>query len=476
MKKNNIMIKILLILLTLQACDSNEMPYYPPPVAATVPVDFYLTSPDRSNLVTLQQSGITALTQNQNFTINVNPNTTYQSMDGFGFSLTGGSAFHINNMSALARSTLLNDLFSPNGIHSSYLRISIGASDLDATVFSYSNLPAGQTDLNLNNFSLAPDLTHLIPVLNEIIAINPSIKIMATPWSAPTWMKTNQSSVGGELNPQFYGVYANYFVKYVQEMALNGITIDAITVQNEPENPFNNPSMVMTAAQQIDFIANHLGPAFANANITTKIVAFGHNPDSYNYPITVLNNPVARNFIAGSSFHLYAGQISNLSLVHNAHPDKNIYFSEQWIESPGDFPSDLRWHTRELIVGATRNWSRTVLEWNLAADSNNAPFTPGGCTKCLGAVTINGNTVEKNSAYYIIALASKFVKPGSVRIESNFASQLPNVAFKTPNGEIVVIVLNNTDAQQNFNINVAANPVSTRLPAGAVGTFVWTQN
>lgn len=458
-----------------QSCEDDEPTNYAPPEQAQVAAEFFLTTPDQSSLIEKQSTGIFPLLTNNNPTISINENTTYQSMDGFGFSLTGGSAQLINNMSSSARSSLLNELFGTDSeqLATSYIRISIGASDLDEAVFSYSDLPAGQTDVNLDNFSIAADLTHLIPVLNEIIVINPNIKILATPWSAPVWMKTNQNSVGGELSPQYYATYANYFVKYIEAMRVQGITIDAITVQNEPENPFNNPSMVMTAPQQIDFIANHLGPAFNSAGISTKIIAFDHNPDNTNYPIEVLNNPVANSYIDGSAFHLYAGQINNLSLVHTAHPDKNIYFTEQWIEAPGNFPEDIRWHFRELMIGAPRNWSKNVLEWNLAADPNNEPFTPGGCTKCLGAITIDGNNVQRNSAYYIIGQVAKFVPVNSIRIESNYLTDLPNVAYKTPSGKVVVVVLNNTDTQKNFNINVQQEPVSTVLPAGSVGTYVW---
>ncbi|WP_047545121.1 glycoside hydrolase family 30 protein [Psychroserpens sp. Hel_I_66] len=466
---------VTLFICLAQSCNDDETPNYLPPEQADVDVEFYLTTADKSSLIQLQTNNIFPLSQNNNVTISVNENQTYQEMDGFGFCLTGGSAQLINNMSSIDRNNLLNELFGngPNSIATSYLRISIGASDLDDNVFTYNDLPSGETDENLDNFSINPDMADLVPVLNQILEINPNIKILGSPWTAPLWMKTNESSVGGELKPQYYSTYANYFVKYIQAMQSQGITIDAITVQNEPENPFNNPSMVMNAAQQIDFIGNHVGPAFASANISTKIIAFDHNPDNTNYPIAVLNDDTAREYIDGSAFHLYAGQISDLSVVKNAHPDKNIYFTEQWIQAPGDFDSDIRWHLRELIIGATRNWSKTVLEWNLAANPNNGPYTDGGCTECLGAITIDGNNVTKNSAYYIVGQASKFVPANSKRIESNYITDLPNVAFLTPDDQIVVIVLNNTDTQKNFNINVQSEPVTTILPAGSVGTYVW---
>lgn len=476
--KNNNM-KIIIILLAFlgiaQGCEDTDNTYYPPPAQSEVDAEYYLTSPDKSNLLRLQTNGIFPLTENNNFTISISEGTTYQEMDGFGYTLTGGSAALINGMSSSTKSSLLQELFGngENSIGVSYLRISIGSSDLDASTFSYNDLPNGQTDENLSNFSLNPDMTNLIPILSEITAINPNIKILGSPWSAPAWMKTNGSSMGGELLPQYYSSYANYFVKYIEGMADQGITIDAITIQNEPENPNNNPSMVMNAEQQKVFVRDHLGPTFQTENIETKIILFDHNLDHPDYPISILNDPVAKSYIDGSAFHLYAGQIQNMTLVHNAHPDKNVYFTEQWIQAPGDFYSDIRWHIRELIVGAPRNWSKNVLEWNLAADPNNNPHTEGGCTECLGAITIDGNNVERNPAYYIIAHASKFVPTGSIRIESNYSAELPNVAYKTPEEKIVVIVLNNSDAQKTFNINVPNEPITTIIPAGSVGTYVW---
>ena len=464
----------------LSSCDdeaTNFTNFAPPVVAQAENASFFLTTPSGGNLISKQDTGIIPLTENSNLTISVDESkeAERQIMDGFGFTLTGGSAQLINNMSAAARSSLLNELFGDGeeSIHTSYLRVSIGASDLDEAVFSYNDLSAGQTDENLNNFSIAPDMANVVPVLKEILEINPDLELLATPWSAPAWMKTNESTVGGELRTEFHATYANYFVRYIQAMEAQGIEIDAMSVQNEPENPFNNPSMIMLPSQQADFIGNHLGPAFREAGITTKIFAFDHNPDNPDYPIEVLNNDNANQYIDGSAFHLYEGQISNLSVVKNAHPDKNIYFTEQWVEAPGDLGSDLKWHTRELMIGAVRNWSKNVLQWNLAADPNNRPFTPGGCTACLGAITIDGNSVQRNSAYYIIAQVSKFVPPGSVRIESSFETNIPNVAFKTPEGEIVVLVLNNTGETVSFNINVQREPITTTLPAGATGTYVW---
>src|SRR5258708_1243381 len=407
--------------------------------------------------------------------ITVDTTTRFQEIDGFGYALTGGSAYLINQkLNATQRDALLKELFlnDSTNIGISYLRISIGSSDLDDHVFSYDDLPSGQTDEAMAKFDLSIDKQNLIPVLKQILALNPDLKIMGSPWSAPAWMKTNLATAGGSLKPIYYAAYADYFVKYIQGMAQEGIRIDAITIQNEPEKHSKNPRMLMTALEEAAFVKNALGPAFQAAGITTKIVVFDHNCDHPDYPITILNDPDAKKFIDGSAFHLYTGVIDALSTVHNADQDRNVYFTEQWTSSQGNFGGDLQWHTKNLIVGATRNWSRTVIEWNLAADPTFQPHTNGGCTQCLGALTI-GAGVSRNVSYYIIAHASKFVRPGSVRVASTALTGLPNVAFQTKDGKKVLIVLNDTTVKQTFGIQFNGKTATTSLQVNSVGTFVW---
>lgn len=349
----------------------------------------------------------------------------------------------------------------------------MGASDLDASVFSYNDLPPGQTDVSQNNFSIAPDRTHLIPVLKSILAINPSIKIIATPWSPPTWMKDNNNTIGGSLKPEYYNSYATYFVKYIQAMKAEGINITAITPQNEPLHPGNNPSMYMTAVQQRDFIKNSLGPAFQAAGITTKIVVYDHNLDRPDYPTTIYDDADAAKYVDGAAFHLYAGDVSVMGNLHNAFPNKNLYFTEQWTGSSGTFDGDLQWHIKNVIIGTMRNWSKTALEWNLANDPSYGPHTPGGCTQCKGALTISGSGYSRNVAYYIIAHASKFVTPGSVRIESNFAGAIQNVAFLRPDGKKVMIALNEGDTPFTFNLKYKGKWAPIAVDGKSVMTIVW---
>lgn len=455
------------------------------PVVPITPVKsdvaMWMTNANQSALFQKQNIALDFSTgnSNSNTTINVDTTITYQSIDGFGFCLTGGSATLINSLAASQQNALLQDLFGSDSTHIgiSYLRVSIGASDLSATDFTYDDMPSGQTDINLTNFSISPELTDLVPVLKKIIAINPTIKILATPWTAPVWMKINTAGnngfTAGSLNTAYYDVYATYFVKYIQAMKAQGITIDAVTPQNEPLNPNNNPCLVMQPAEEANFIKNSLGPQFKTAGLTTKIIIYDHNTDRTDYPLDILADPVANPYVDGSAFHLYAGNIDALTPVHNAYANKNIYFTEQYTASTGNFAGDLSWHITNLIVGATKNWSRNVLEWNLATDGAYGPHTNGGCSVCQGALTIDGSNVTRNVSYYIIAHASKFVRPGAVRISSPDESSLPNVAFKNTDGSKVLIVLNSSNASQSFNIQFNGKIVTSTLNGGSVATYVW---
>ncbi|MDQ1164111.1 glycoside hydrolase family 30 beta sandwich domain-containing protein [Flavobacterium sp. SORGH_AS_0622] len=454
-----------------------DPPVVNPPVVVTNDVDFWLTKSDQTALLAKQSGTLGFGTTSNSFTnIEVIDSQKYQTIDGFGYTLTGGSADVINNLTPVKKSDLLKELFGTgeNSIGISYLRISIGASDLNASPFTYDDLATGEIDLDLAKFSLEKDKNGVIALLKEILAINPKIPILATPWTAPLWMKDKDSFIGGKLQPKYYDVYAKYFVKYIQAMKAEGITIDAVTPQNEPLHDGNNPSMYMSAAEQTVFIKANLGPALKAANLTTKIIAYDHNCDNPNYPKAILADADAFPFVDGSAFHLYAGDISALLNVYNAYPTKNIYFTEQWTSSTGDFGGDLKWHVRNVIIGSMRNYSKNALEWNLANDGAFKPHTDGGCSMCKGALTITSSeNFQRNVAYYIIAHASKFVPMGSVRIQSNSSGDLQNVAFITPSGSKVLIVENDGSANQTFNIKYNGKWVTTSLDGGSVGTYIW---
>ncbi|MAN85298.1 MAG: glucosylceramidase [Algoriphagus sp.] len=437
-------------------------------------IEFWLTDPNQPIL--FEKQDVYFISESEQ-SLAIDSEIIYQEMDGFGFTLSQGSAQHLLGMSDSASLDLLKELFGDDekSIRISYLRLSVAASDLNEYPFSYNDLSDSLgVDPELEFFTLGPDTLDVIPILKEIISINPKIQLMASPWSPPSWMKDNRDTRGGSLLEEYEASYAQYLVKYIKAMKAQGITIHALTIQNKPLHPGNNPSLLMLPEQQARFIGQHLGPAFEEAGIQTKIVIYDHNADRPDYPITVLEDSLAYPYIDGSAFHLYGGKIEALSEVHQAFPDKNIYFTEQWIGAPGNLPGDLAWHTKNLIIGATRNWAKTVLEWNLTSNPTLTPHTDrGGCDRCLGAVTIDGEEVTRNPAYYIIAHASKFVDPGSVRIDSPEISNLPNVAFLRPDRKRVLIALNESSELQAFQIKEGSKVFDVSLPAGSVGTWIW---
>jgi glucosylceramidase len=441
-------------------------------------IQLWLTNTDKSALFELQKPSLKfSKSAIEAHAIEIDDQKTFQTIDGFGFALTGGSAQHLAHMDATKRAALLKELFAADGknIGISYLRISIGSSDLNDHVFSYDDLPAGETDPTLAKFSLAPDRAELIPILKEILAINPQILILGSPWSPPACMKTNNDAKGGKLKTEYYPAYANYFVKYTQGMKAEGINIDAITIQNEPLNDKNTPSMVMQAEEEALFIRDHLGPGLKAAGLRTKIILYDHNCDVPEYATSILSDPLANPYVDGSGFHLYGGEIGAMSGVHNAFPQKNLYFTEFMAVEPTESARiSIAKPVEGTFIGALQNWSRNVLLWNLAANSKFEPHTDnGGCGICQGAVTIDGNEVTRNLAYYAVAHFSKFVRPGSVRTASTSLATLPNVAFKTPGGKTVLIVVNEGKSLQTFDVQHHRRSFKTALNAGAVGTYVW---
>ncbi|MEM9351712.1 MAG: glycoside hydrolase family 30 beta sandwich domain-containing protein [Planctomycetota bacterium] len=449
--------------------------------APAVAVDVWLTTGDRSSLLDQQQDLIFEPGNGSGgFTITVDPSTTYQTIDGFGASLTDSSAWLIENeLNSSQRDKLMNLLFDPeSGVGLSYLRQPMGSPDFTASGFyTYNDLPPGQTDVSQSQFSIAHDQQYIIPQLLQAQAINPDLSIMASPWSAPAWMKTNGSLIGGQLQSQYHASYARYFRKFIEAYAAEGLEIDAVTLQNEPLfSPSNYPGMTMSSAQQGDIIKNHLGPEFQAAGINTDIVLYDHNWDVTSYAIDQLNDPGVKQYVAGTAFHGYAGDVSAQSTVHNAHPDRGVYFTEI---SGGDFApnfsDNLVFGVENIIIGNTRNWGKTAVYWNLALDQNNGPHL-GGCSDCRGVVTIDTGSgdVTLNEEYYTLAHASKFVQPGAARIDSRTINGVvETVAFENPDGSRALIALNPGNATRDFRIVEGGEHVAYSLPGKSVATFTW---
>ena len=423
-------------------------------------------------------------TRTPNLTITVNDAVKYQQIDGFGASLTDSSAWLTwNKLTEAQRKEAMQMLFSPTkGIGLSILRQPMGASDFAVTEYSYDDLPPGQPfgagDPDLKHFSIEHDRAYILPLLHEALALNPNLKIFASPWSPPGWMKTSGSMVQGALLPSAYPAFAKYFVRFVKEYEAAGVPVFAITMQNEPKFiPNDYPGMIFTAPEQKEVLANYLGPAFREAKLKTKILVFDHNWDLIEYPLEVLSDAKAASFAAGTATHCYGGNVTAQSELHDRFPDKDIWMTEcsggEW-QTGKILPQQVR-----LVIGATRNWAKSVVLWNLALDQDHKPFL-GGCTNCRGIITVNHaaqpSKIEPTVDYTALAHASKFVVPGAHRVESNTFGEgsLEDVAFRNPDGSLVLIVLNSTGGNATFNIGWAGKYANYKLPPASVVTFRWT--
>jgi glucosylceramidase len=411
--------------------------------------------------------------------IHVSTASSYQYIDGFGAAMTDSSAINVNGLPTTAKNALMAKLFDPvNGIGISYLRLPLGASDFSGSNYTFDDMPAGQTDPTLAHFSISHDLTNIIPLLKQAKTLNPNLKIIAETWSAPAWMKSNDSLIGGTLNTSAYQAFAEYYVKTIQAYAAQGVTINAITPQNEPENNTSGyPGMTLTSAQETTFIGSYLAPALKSAGLTTEIIGYDHNWDDPSYPTTLLTDATAGPSISAIAWHCYAGTVDAQTGVHDQFPTKGTYMTEcsggDW--SP-DFTSNLNWDTTNLFIGAMRDWAQGVNLWNLALDTTDGP-TNGGCTNCRGVVTINassGTVTTYNIEYYVLGQAAKAISPGARRIDSDSTTNLESVAVVNTDGTYGLMVHNPTAAPETFSVvDPSSKYFNYTIPANAVVSFRW---
>ena len=438
-------------------------------------------------------------------TLTVDPTRRYQRMDGFGASITDSSAAVLSGLEPARREAALRSLFDPRrGIGIGFLRQPVGSSDFTAANehWTYDDVPAGQTDFTLRHFSIAHDQKQVLPLLRRARELNPHLTVLATPWSPPAWMKTTGSLVGGRLkdDPRYYRAYAAYLVRFVRAYARAGVPVDYLTVQNEPQNrtPSGYPGTDMAVHQEVKVI-EALGPMLRRASPRTKILAYDHNwathPDDIahtppdespetDYPYEVLDSPAAR-WVAGTAYHCHAGDPSAQTALHDAHPDKGIWFTEcSGSHGPDDPPQQvfrdtLTWHARTLTIGTTRNWARSVVNWNIALDPSGGPHL-GGCGTCSALVTVAPDgTVTTNAEYYTIGHLSRFVRPGAVRIAStsygttDWNGEVMDVAFRNPDVSTALVVHNENDDPRSFSVRVGDRSFAYTLPGGALATFTW---
>jgi glucosylceramidase len=465
----------------------------------------WITTPDRAEQLQEQPPVVFHTGGSSQTTITIDPATRYQSMDGFGAALTDSAASVLYRLAPAQRDAAMRSLFDPAaGIGVSFLRQPVGSSDFTAASahYTYDDVPAGQSDYALKHFSIAHDQAQILPLLRRAKALNPGLSIMATPWSPPAWMKTGDSLIGGRLkdDPKIYDAYARYLVAFVRAYAKAGVAVDFISVQNEPQNrnPGGYPGTDLPVPQEAKVI-EALGPLLKAVSPRTKILGYDHNWTTHpgdvastppgedpetDYPYQLLDSPAAK-WIAGTAYHCYSGDPSAQTALHDAHPDKGIWFTEcsgshGAADTPAQiFQGTLTWHARTLAIGTTRNWAKSVVNWNLALDSTGGPHL-GGCDTCTGLLTLQADgTISKDAEYFTIGHLSKFVKPGAVRIASTsfgttgWNGQLMDVAFRNPDGSTALVVHNENDNPRSFAVAVGNQSFEYALPGGALATFTW---
>lgn len=417
---------------------------------------------------------------NADVMITADPGRRYQSIDGFGASFTDASAHLIGQMlDEEDRAYAMSKLFDPKlGIGLSMLRNPMGASDYARTIYSYDDMPDGQDDAELAHFSIEHDLENILPLTKWAMELNPQLKLIASPWSAPGWMKTSGSMIGGELKENNYEAYARYFVRFVQKYEEQGVPVFAVTPQNEPLFvPGHYPGMLLPAEQEVRFVRDFLRPALCKAGLATRVLGYDHNWDRVDYPLNLLDG--AADAFDGIAWHWYGGRPVSQSRVAAIFPDKDVYFTEgsggEWIpEFEPAFSNLMR-----TGIDILRNGSKSFILWNLALDEHNGPVVPGfGRSTCRGLLRVDQSdrTVEYTLDYYGLAHFSKFIRPGATRIDSSQSAGMRSLACRNADGSTVAVLFNDTDRDMQVDVAVAGMDGSLRtalLPAKAALTVVW---
>lgn len=475
-----------LLLLALSACQGAVRPEPEPVAEATV----YTTSAGglrfAESRVPLMRPGTAAA-----YRVLLN-GKSFQSVDGFGLAITQASCYNLLKMSPADRTAFLTEVFDrEHGMGSSLIRVCIGGSDFSMDEFTWCDEPG------LEHFAVHPlDEQYLFPVLDEIFAINPDVQIIASPWSAPLWMKVGEDGrtphnqwFAGHLGEAYYQDYAKYFVRWIQEMERRGYPIMAVTLQNEPLNRGNSMSTYMSWQEQSNFIKWAIGPAFAAAGLKTKVLVFDHNysydgnSGQQDYPVHIFEDPEAGRYVQGSAWHNYGGNVSVLDGVHARFPDKEIYFTEAsigiWNYS---FEDCLINDFRDVFLGTLGRWGKGVTLWNLMLDYQGKPFRPRGCSTCYGAVSIDAseyslNSVVRNSHYYDVAHCSKVLQPGAVRLGTSgySAAGLTYQLYRNPDGSYAALILNETGSDALINFVTDNYAVACRIPPRAVQSVTWSE-
>ena len=414
----------------------------------------------------------------------VEPDKRFQVMLGLGASLEPTTCSNLWSMAAADRDEVIEQLVGPlSGIGMNLMRICIGSPDFTGDPwYSYDDLLPGQTDPGLDRFSIEKDRAYILPVLKRAKSKNLDLLFFASPWSPPGWMKSTGSLIGGHLLPEYYAVYAQYLVRFIRAYQSEGIPVYAITVQNEPgvdrakekDPKWFYPSCRWTAEEEREFIRDHLGPAFRREGLQTKIWCYDHNYNvqpsgddpGLSYPRTILSDARAGEFIDGVAFHGYDGDASGMTQFHDEFPVKPVYFTEGSV-----FGS----HGAVDLIERLRNWASSYTAWVSMLDDHGQPNRgPFPATYAIVKLDSKTRKPEYLFEYYAYGQFMKFIQRGAVRIASSRGSaEVDNVAFRNPDGSIVLVVANTTSESRAFEVRSGTNRCTHRLEGRTIVTMRW---
>jgi glucosylceramidase len=400
----------------------------------------------------------------------------FQTHLGFGGSLTEAAAYTIKeNQSSNFVRFMIEKYYSQKGLNYLWTRIHMNSSDFSLGNYTYVN----HGDVSLDTFSIAREEMYVLPVLREIIKLQPNLKILISPWSPPGWMKDNQQmNHGGSLLPEYRETWARYYVKFIQALNANNIHPWGVSVQNEPAAKQVWDSCIYSAEQERDFIKFYLGPTLRKTfGDAIQILAWDHNRDIMLDRVKpIYQDPEASQYVWGTAFHWYGEEaFSNVGKTAQAFPNKHLLFTEGCIEGgprPGSWETGERYARN--IIGDFNNGNEGFIDWNLVLNEQGGPNHVGNF--CDAPILFDRRTQKPilNSSYYAIGHFSKFIPPGSIRV--SLETILPNgvsaVAYQLPEQDVVLVFLNTTKTNYSFSVKIKNKVKTFTLPAKAIGTLI----
>ena len=448
------------------------------PSATPGTAEVWLTTTDQTQKLAPQPGAGSSGPSTGGEMVSIDTSRRFQTVHGFGAAMTDASAQLLSQLPEEKRQAIMAELFGrgSNGLGLSFTRLTVGASDFSPEHYSYDDTPGNAPDPELNHFTIDYARRYVLPRTREALAINPDLKVMISPWSAPAWMKTSKSLIQGQLVPEYYHAFANYLARTVEEFEREGVPVSMLTIQNEPDfEPADYPGMRVNSPDRAIIIGKHVGPIFRARRLKTEILDYDHNWDNPEMPWAVLSDPIARKYVSGIAWHCYGGDVPAQSQVHDAFPDKDTWFTEcsggEWQPK---FDETLEWMIDKLIIGGANNWSRGTLLWNLALDPKHGPHK-GGCGDCRGVITIDPATgeVTRNVEYYVLGHASRFVLPGAWRVGvAKRGEVIEAAAFLNVDGSRVLI-LHRKSGDTPISVELDGTSYSLPIPAHSVATVRW---